>query len=230
MYYSNEVINYFQANKILALKLDHALTGVGKAVSNHIDTVLAGATRALYYTSCFTAEFQDVCQKQRDEDIRFAKGAYHLLRNRCVVYDILKIYFEEVFRHKTSEQLENIKQMLMVVNIHIAANSLTKAGFVFATATSVSTGMKISLDMGAIAGRAAGNAVTVAGMYGVVKKAAESAERLSIGFPAFFSALYEQELEMMYFLVESLFDRADAFKAQWVSNSEIAHIIERMIR
>lgn len=65
MYYSNEVISYLQANKILALKLDHALTGVGKAVSNQIETIGAGATRALYYTSCFTDEYQDVCQKQK---------------------------------------------------------------------------------------------------------------------------------------------------------------------
>lgn len=65
MYYNNEVISYLQANKILALKLDHALTGVGNAVSNQIETIGAGATRALYYTSCFTDEYQDVCQAQK---------------------------------------------------------------------------------------------------------------------------------------------------------------------
>ncbi|WP_410377053.1 hypothetical protein [Enterobacter sp. CPE_E423] len=45
MCYRDEVISYLQANKILALKLDHALTGVGKAVSNQIETIGAGATR-----------------------------------------------------------------------------------------------------------------------------------------------------------------------------------------
>lgn len=49
MYYSDEVIRYLQANNILALKLDHALTGVGKAVSNQIETIGAGATRAVLY-------------------------------------------------------------------------------------------------------------------------------------------------------------------------------------
>jgi hypothetical protein len=230
MYYRNEVISYLQANKILSLKLDHALTGLGKVVSNQIEMTGAGATRALYYTSCFTDEYQDICQKQKTEDIRFSKGAYHLLQHKGVVYDILKIYFEEVFKYKKSEQLEHIKQMLMVVNIHIAANSLTKAGFVLATATSVSIGMNLSFDMGSIAGRTAGIAVTVAGMYGVVQKAADSAERLRIGYPAFFSALYAQELEMMYFLVEPLFERAEAFKAQSASDAGIADIIERMIR
>jgi hypothetical protein len=35
---------------------------------------------------------------------------------------------------------------------------------------------------------------------------------------------------MMYFLVAPLFEHADAFKAQWASDAEIANIIERMIR
>lgn len=62
MYYNSDVISYLQSNKILALKLDHALTGVRKAVSDQIETIGAGAKRALFYTSCFTDEYQDVCK------------------------------------------------------------------------------------------------------------------------------------------------------------------------
>lgn len=230
MYYSNVVISYLQANKILAMKLDRAVSGIEQRVSGQVKTIGAGVTRILYYTSCFTDEYQDVCKKQKNEDVRFAKGIYHLLQRKNIVYEMLKIYFEEIFKHKTTEQLEHIKRILMAVNIHIAADSLTKSGFVLATATCVSVGMKLSLDMGAIAGRSAGVAVTVAGMYGVVQRAADSAERLRICYPAFFSILYEQELEMMYFLVAPLFEHADAFKAQWASEAEFANIIERMIR
>lgn len=35
---------------------------------------------------------------------------------------------------------------------------------------------------------------------------------------------------MMFFLIEPLFERAEAYKAQWVSDDEIADIISRMIR
>jgi len=230
MYYNNEVISYLQANKILALKLDHAATGVKQAVSNQIETISAGATRILYYTSCFTDEYQDVCRRQKNEDIRFQKGVIHLIQNGGIVYDMLRIYFEEVFKYKTSDQLEHIKKNLMAVNIHIAANSLTKAGFTLATATSVSMGMNLSLEMSAITGRAAGTAVTIVGLYGIIQKAADSADRLRITYPAFFAALYAQELEMMYFMVEPLFERAGAFKAQWVSDDGIADIIEKMIK
>lgn len=229
MYYKNEVISYLQANNILALKLDHALTGVGKAVSNQIETIGTGATRALYYTSCFTDEYQDVCQRQKSEDIRFAKGVYHIIWHREVVYEMLKIYFEEVFRHKTSDQLEHIKQLLMAVNIHIAASSLTNAGFALATASFVAAGMSLSLELSVLTGRSAGGFVGIIGVYGVVQKAADSASRLHITYPDYYSALYAQELEMMYFLIEPLFERAGAFKAQWGSDGEIADIIRRLI-
>lgn len=230
MYGNNEIISYLQANKILALKLDHASTGVGKAVSNQIETIGAGGTRALYYTSCFTDEYQDVCQKQKTEDIRFKNSVIYLLRHGNVAYDMLKIFFEEIFKYKTSEQLERIKQMLMAVNIHIAASSLTNAGFALATASFVAAGMNLSLELSALVGRRAGQVVGVIGLYGVVQKAADSAHRLHITHPEYYSALYAQELEMMYFLIEPLFERAEAFKAQWVSDDEIANIITRMIR
>ncbi|QLO42613.1 hypothetical protein HV198_10820 [Citrobacter freundii] len=225
MYYNNEVISYLQANKILALKLDHALTGVGKAVSNQIETIGAGATRALYYTSCFTDEYQDVCQKQKTEDIRFKNGVIYLLRHGNVAYDMLKIYFEEIFKYKTPDQLERIKQMLMAVNIHIAASSLTNAGFALATASFVAAGMNLSLELSALAGRRAGGVVGAIGIYGVVQKAADSAHRLHVQYPAYYSALYMQQLEMMYFLIEPLFQRAESFKAQWASDDGIADII-----
>ncbi|PTM36177.1 hypothetical protein DA103_07320 [Enterobacter cloacae] len=230
MCYRDEVISYLQANKILALKLDHALTGVGKAVSNQIETIGAGATRALYYTSCFTDEYQDVCKKQKTEDIRFRNGVIYLLRHNNVAYDMFKIYFEEIFKDKTTEQLERIKQMLMAVNIHIAASSLTNVGFALATASFVAAGMNLNLEISTLAGRRAGQVVGIIGIYGIVQKAADSAHRLHITYPAYYSALYVQELEMMYFLIEPVFERAKALTAQWASDDEIADIITRMVR
>ena len=230
MFYRNEVISYLQTNKILALKLDRALTGVEKAVSNQIESIGAGAMRILYYTSCFTDEYQEVCQQQKNEDLRFKQGVIYLLRHGNLVYDLLKIYFEQIFKFKTNDQLEYIKKKLMAVNIHIAASSLTSAGFALATASFVAVGTRLSLEFSALAGQKAGGIVGAIAIYGVVQKAVNSAHRLHMTYPAYYSALYAKELEMMYFLIEPLFERAEAFKAQWVSDDEIADIIRRMIQ
>ncbi|TPV33647.1 hypothetical protein FJW00_00970, partial [Pantoea anthophila] len=125
MPYSYQVIRYLQQNNILANQLDHAVSGVKQAVLNQIEMTGAGARRLLYYTSCFTDEYKDVCLQQKTEDIRFAKGIYHLLRHEDIIYEMLNIYFNEILRYKTSEQLQHIKHLLMAKNIHIAASSLT---------------------------------------------------------------------------------------------------------
>jgi len=120
--------------------------------------------------------------------------------------------------------------MLMAVNIHIAANSLTKAGFALATASFVASTMNLSLETNILAGRRMAGAINAIGIYGIVQKAAESAHRLNIAYPAYYSALYIKELEMLYFLIEPVLLRAEAYKAQWGTESDLAEIITRMIR
>lgn len=230
MYNNNEVISYLQANKILALKLDHAVSAVGQQVENQVETLGKGATRLLYYTSCFTDEYNDVCQQQKTEDLRFRDAVYKVIRHGDVVYEMLRIYFEEIFKYKTSEQLEYIKKRLMAVNVHTAASSLTSAGFTLAVASSVRIGLKLSLEISALAGTWASRGIAAVGVYGVVQKAADSAHRLHIQFPAYYSTLYVQGLEMLYFLIEPVFQKAGAIEAQWASNNDIVDSIRRMIQ
>ncbi len=61
MYYRNEVIRYLVIPNILALKRSCA----GGKMRWQIALTGAGAKRALYYASCFTDEYQDVCQRQK---------------------------------------------------------------------------------------------------------------------------------------------------------------------
>lgn len=230
MYGNKEIISYLQANKILALKLEHAVTAVGQQVKNQVETTGNGATRLLYYTSCFTDEYYDVCLKQRAEDIRFRDAVYQVISGVDVVYNMLRMYFEEIFRYKTSDQLEYIKQRLMAVNVHVAAVTLTGAGFTLAVTTCVRHGLNLSLELSALTGTWASRSIAIIGFYGVVQKAADSACRLYIEFPAWYSALYAQGLEMLYFLIEPVVQKARAMDVQWASDGDIADIISRMIQ
>lgn len=225
---NNEVISYLQTNNILALKLDRAAAAVGQQVKNQVDTLGKGATRLLYYTSCFTDDYNDVCQQQKTEDIRFRDAVYKVIRHGDVVYEMLRLYFGEVFKNKTSEQLEHIKKSLMAVNVHIAASSLTSAGYALAVASSMRIGLNISLELSALTGTWVTRGIAAVGVYGVVQKAADSAHRLNIQFPNYYAALYMQGLEMLYFLIEPVFQKAGAIDAQWASNDDIVDIIRRM--
>ncbi|WPM84379.1 hypothetical protein QNH14_16350 [Apirhabdus apintestini] len=104
--------------------------------------------------------------------------------------------------------------MLMAVNVNIAASSLTHVGFALATASSVSVGMNLSLEISASFVNRASRGIASVDVYGVVRKAADSAHLLHFTYPAYYAALYAQEPEMIYFLIEPLFERAEALKAQ----------------
>jgi len=67
-------------------------------------------------------------------------------------------------------------------------------------------------------------------LYGIVQRAADSAHRLQTQYPVYYSALYLQNLEMMYFLIEPVMQRASALDAQWATEENIADIITRLIR
>lgn len=230
MQHNNQIISYLQANDILAKKLDHAFHGVSNAVSHQIETVGAGLQRALFYTSCFTTEYQTVCQQQRSEDARFAIGAIKILGQADIVKEMLKIYFEEIFRYKTNSQLDYIKKSLMALNVHIAASHLTQYGFVLVVAAVVAAGMKFSLNMSALVGARTGSITAALGVYGVIQKAADCASKLHFSLPAYYAALYSCELEMMYFLIDPLFERSGALKGGQVSDKDIINIIVNMIR
>ena len=166
MYGNNEIVSYLQANKILALKLDHAVTAVGQNVKTQVNMIGKGATRLLYYASCFNDEYNDVCLRQKSEDLRFRDAVYKLVSGVDVVYEMLRLYFEEVFKYKNPKQLEYIKQRLMAVNVHIAAVSLTGAGFTLAVAACVRLGLNISLELSAITGRWASRGIDLLGCMG----------------------------------------------------------------
>lgn len=73
MYHSDLIIKGIQADKLMALQLEKALAGVKDLALTQAGKIGDGATRLLYYTSCFTDNYQDVCARLKEEDIRFHK-------------------------------------------------------------------------------------------------------------------------------------------------------------
>ncbi|NIF33745.1 hypothetical protein F3J29_16575 [Enterobacter sp. Cy-643] len=184
----------------------------------------------MYYTSCFTEEYKDVCQQQKTEDIRFTKGVIYLLKNGGVIGDMLKIYFSELFKFKTSAQLKYIQKKLMAVNVHVATGAFIKSGFALAIASSVAIKMRLSFNIQMLAGHMSSGVIMATGMYGSVQKAADSAQRLSASYPGYYAALYAQGLEMMYFLIEPLFQHSRARDVLRASDDEIIDIVTGMAR
>ncbi len=100
MYFSDSIITSLQAEKILALKLDKALAGVKNNVTSTLKQIGNGVTRASYYTSCFTDNYQDVCAKLKHDDIRFVSGLIQLYKDRDIIFEMIRLYIEVHFKKK----------------------------------------------------------------------------------------------------------------------------------
>lgn len=217
MYHSDLIINGIDADKLMALQLEKALSGVKDQVLEQASKIGDGATRLLYYTSCFTDNYQDVCAKLKEEDLRFFDGIAQLVKNRDIIYRMIHIYFEEIFRFKTRSQLDAIKSSLLKAGVVISASALNNQAFVIGITTTVCLGISFNASVIKWTSKAGTLAVTGFGLYGKVQHAAESAERLRLMAPMYYHALYLQKLDMMYFLVEPIFMKARAFDNDIVS-------------
>lgn len=230
MYYSNSIIKKIQAEKLLALQLEKALSGVKKEALEAASRIQSGATRLLYYTSCFTDNYHEVCSKLKNEDRRFLEGVIKLLQDRKIIHQMFTIYFEELLKHKNRQQLEMILWQLKQLGLNLSISTLTSRSFVLGITSTVCLSIDISSLAISKVRKISGGAVAVANLYGYVQMASESAQRLKMFSPTYYHALYLNKLEMMYFLVEPIFMKAIIHDHLFMSNADIAQTIYKLVR
>lgn len=224
MYHSDLILKGIKADELMASQLEKALIGVKDQALLQASKIGDGATRLVYYTSCFTDNYQDVCAKLKEEDLRFLDGIAEVVKRRDIIYRLVHIYFEEIFRFKTREQLSAINSGLLKAGVIISSNTLNNQAFVIGITTAVCLGIGFNSSIVAWTGKTAALTVTGLGLYGIVQQAADSAERLRLQAPMYYHALHMQRLEMMYFLVEPTFMKAQAF------DSDITNAIINMVK
>ena len=195
MYYSDSLITSIDAHKILALKLEQALTGVKDEVLKQAHLLDDGATRLSYQLSCFTENYQDVCLRLRKEDSRFLTGIVQLIKHRDVIYKMLS---SQAFIYSAT--------IAICSSVH--TNIWMKEKI-----TSFSTYAVLGLKV-----------------YGVVEQASRSANHLKNYNAYYYNLLYQEELEMMFFLIEPIIMRSPILNQAYASDSDIAYAISRMIK
>ena len=67
-------------------------------------------------------------------------------------------------------------------------------------------------------------------VYGIVEQASRSANHLKNYNAYYYNLLYQEELEMMFFLIEPIIMRSPILNQAYASDSDIAYAISRMIK
>ena len=113
MYYSKSIIEKIGSDKELALRLDRAVAGVRDGAIEYLNNLGDATTRLLYYSSCFTDNYQDVCKRLGNEDLRFLAGVAQLVKHRDVIFRMVRIYIETMLQNKSNSQRKSILERLI---------------------------------------------------------------------------------------------------------------------
>ena len=238
MYHSNSIITSLQADKILAVKLEEALTGVKDNVVANLKQMGDGVTRASYYASCFTENYQDVCSKLKHEDVRFIAGVIQLIKDRNVIFEMIRIYIEIHFKNKNEGRAQHVLRQLVSSGVHISSTGLTNRLLIIAIATAICRSYSFNAIINerinrtksiVFKGSVTLTAVTL-NLYGLVQEAANCADTLKKFNAFYYSALYERNLEMMYFLIEPVITRSPYLNPMLISDDELVHLIIKLMR
>ena len=228
MYYSDSLITSIDAHKILALKLEHALTGVKDEVLKQAQLLDDGATRLSYQLSCFTENYQDVCLRLRKEDSRFLTGIVQLIKHREVIFKML--YIKSLLSNKSEKRIHNIQRNLMYLGISISSSMLSSQAFIYSATIAICSSVHTNIWMKEKITSFSTYAVLGLKVYGIVEQASRSANHLKNYNAYYYNLLYQEELEMMFFLIEPIIMRSPILNQAYASDSDIAYAISRMIK
>ncbi|MHC0467046.1 hypothetical protein [Kosakonia cowanii] len=230
MYTNSALAEQMRAEKFLAIALDHALTGVKDEMLKQVDNLQTGATRIAFYASCFTQNYQDVCARQKAEDIRFAENLFGLINKWNVIERMIRIYVDLLLQNLTPERLRRIERTLFRQGSKLVTGSFTNQALASAitTAACYSFGMKVTLN--SMLFKVSIISLTLTGWYAYVQKAADASARLKQHDGIYWQALYAEKLEMLYFLIEPVISRNPPLSRILSSDEEIAAAIMRILR
>lgn len=230
MYYSDSLIRKMEVEKLLSIKLEEALSGVKDDVIKQAKMIGDGATRLSYYTSCFTDNYQDVCSRLQHEDIRFIKAIIRLVKDRNIIFQMVSIYVDCLLQNKSTARIQHIQTLLLRLGITLSTSMLTSQALVYSITEAICTGAHTHAWIKAKAGTLSTYSVFLLKAYGLVEEASKSANLLKSSHPYYYNALYHNELEMMFFIIEPIILKSSIFNAASISDNDIAHAISRMIK
>lgn len=230
MSYNTLILNKLDADKYLASILDKSLVGVKQEAFKQAHLINEGFTRMTWYSSCFFDNYQDVCSRLKDEDVRFAKAIVKLVKQSDTIRKMLEIYINYMFDNLSDQRIRNITLILSKVSATFTSATLTKLSLSYSisAAASSSLGLRVAIESALTTWATRG--VFVAGVYGYVQVASQAAERLLHKHSRYYRDLYNQDLEMLYFLIEPIINKVDVYNQFAKSDQEIASDILRITK
>lgn len=196
-----------QADRQLALALTKALREIHATNMRTIENVKLGTQRMINYGSCLIPDdyYRNACRELINEDRRLALALAEIYNRNDVALDMVEIYFRKTLK-KLGEQKSTTLAEFLKKEIGDKAYEYAEKSSKLALSMTIA---KLVLSSGdfheshiRMVNSLSSMYVNGAIIYSKAQIAAMAANKLKFQDAAYYQALYQQNLEMLYFLIE----------------------------
>ncbi|EQB8220166.1 TPA: hypothetical protein U2Q78_003710 [Klebsiella aerogenes] len=197
-----------ETDRYAAIALDRAVRGVQQNSISVLEDVRSGLERATWYSTCLLDEYKAICSELSEEDIRFIKCIYEIYKRKNIIADMMRMYIEEELKYLKVSEIKYLDISLAKGLSSYRSGLLTRGAIANALSIIIVNSFNFKNDVMMQLNRSSFVVVTAASLYGKVQTAAISARKLRDISPQLYLALYNNNMEMLYFLVSDKIDRA----------------------
>lgn len=191
-----------------AIALNRAVAGVEQNNRSVLGDIHSGLERASWYGSCFFDSYADVCAQLKTEDKRFLKNIFEIYKRKDIIADIIRIYLEEELKFISNNQIGSLNAALAKSLSNYYGGMSTKVSMANALSIIVVNSFNFKSEVMAQINKYALLVVTLASLYGKIQAAAMTARNLKTLSPILYVTLYNNNMEMLYFLVSEKINKA----------------------
>ncbi|MBL5961348.1 hypothetical protein [Enterobacter asburiae] len=196
-----------QSNKQLAIALTNSLRDMHEDHMATLEKVKQGTQRLVSYGACLMPDeyYRNACRDTWREDKRLVLALGEIYNRKDVTLDMVEIYFRKTLNRlgeqKSKDLITNIHNLLGKAAEHASAKA-SKLALSFTLANLIINSKDFKQNHLRLVNSFSTWFVNGATLYSKAQVAASAANRLKFQDPQYYQALYKENIEMLYFLIE----------------------------
>ncbi|NUU66313.1 hypothetical protein HQN64_09345 [Enterobacteriaceae bacterium BIT-l23] len=219
-----------QADRTLAMNIEQAVVEVGRTIADTARNVQSGAQRASWYASCLVDDYKNVCQQLTTEDTRMLLAVRQVYQRDDVVLDMVELFFRKELKKISPQGQQSIGYSISEKLASHASDKASKKALSFLIAKVITSSHRFKQSYVNMINKSSMTAVNVLSFYGKMQTAAMAARRLQFDDPTYYNELYNQKIELLYYIIEPEMSKVIRLIKSGSSNEEeIIYLMNKML-
>lgn len=196
-----------QSDRNIALALTKALREVQTTNMGTIENVKLGTQRMINYGSCLIPDdyYRNTCRELINEDKRLVLSLGEIYNRNDYALDMIEVYFRKTLKRLGEQKSLNLVSFLkkeLGDKAYEYSEKASKLALSFTIAKLIVGSGKFQESQVRIISSLSSFFVNGAVLYSKAQIAALAANRLKFQDPVYYQDLHQENLEMLYFLIE----------------------------